>query len=152
MKLTRILVAVNAAHGGDAAFEHALMLARPSAAELYLLHAVPPKERFSHRAAERLKRMADMRQRAAEMGVRVQTVEQHGDPAGIIELHANTRDVDLIVMGAEPPRGWRRRDRSMVAETVIRRTAVPTLVVGSDRARLVIPNVARRGVERQRAA
>ena len=118
-------------NGRDAAFERALALARTSGAELYLLHAVPVNQRFSFRAAERLERMADMRKRAEDAGVRVQTVEQHGDPAEIIELHANTRAVDLIVMGGEARRGWRRH-RSLVAERVIRRTNVPTLVVASD--------------------
>ena len=131
MNLTRILVAVNAPNGRDAAFERALMLARSSGAELYLLHAVPATQRFSSGAAERLERMTAMRQRAEAVGVRAQTVEQHGDPAEIIELHANARAVDLIVMGAEPGRGWGRR-RSMVAERVIRRTTVPTLVIASD--------------------
>jgi nucleotide-binding universal stress UspA family protein len=131
MTLTRILVAVNSPDGRDAAFEHALMLARSSGAELYLLHAVPSKQRFSSRAAERLERMTELRRRAEEVGVRVQTVEQHGDPAEIIELHANAREADLIVMGAEARRGWGRR-RSVVAERVIRRTNVPTLVIAND--------------------
>ena len=131
MNLTRILVAVSAPNGRDATFEHALMLARPSGAELYLLHAVPAKQRFSFRGAERLERMTEMRQRAEGMGVRVQTVEQQGDPAEIIELHANAREVDLIIMGAEPRRGWGRR-RSVVADRVIRRTSVPTLVIAGD--------------------
>ena len=109
MDLTRILVAVNSPSGRDAAFERALLLGRPTGAELYLLHAVPAKQRFSAKAAQRLERMAEMRQRAEDVGVRVQTVEQHGDPAEIIELHANAREVDLIVMGAEPRRGWGRR-------------------------------------------
>jgi nucleotide-binding universal stress UspA family protein len=74
--------------------------------------------------------MADMRKRAEDVGVSVRTVEQHGDPAEIIELHANARAVDLVVMGGEARRGWGRR--SLVAERVIRRTNVPTLVVASD--------------------
>ena len=131
MDLKRILVAINSPNGRDAAFERALALARSSGAELYLLHAVPVNQRFSFRAAERLERMVDMRKRAEDAGVRVQTVEQHGDPAEIIELHANARAVDLIVMGGEARRGWGRH-RSLVAERVIRRTNVPTLVVASD--------------------
>jgi nucleotide-binding universal stress UspA family protein len=127
----RILVAVNSLNGRDAAFERALLLARSSGAELYLLHAVPPNRPIARWAAERLKRMTDMRQRAADAGVRAQTVEQHGDPAQMIELHANARGVDLIVMGGEARRGWSRH-RSLVAERVIRRTRVPTLVVASD--------------------
>lgn len=128
MDLKRILVAVNPLTSRDAAFERALAIARASGAELYLLHAVPVNERFSFAAAERLERMAELRRRAEDAGVRVDTSEQHGDPADIIELHAHARGVDLIVMGGDTPRGWRRRDRSMVAERVIRRTDVPTLI------------------------
>ena len=111
MTFKRILVAVNSLNGRDAAFERALALATSSGAELYLLHAVPVNQPFSFRAAERLERMADMRKRAEDAGVRVQTVEQHGDPAEIIELHANAREVDLIVMGGEARRGWGRTGR-----------------------------------------
>ena len=132
MDFKRILVALNSPNGRDAAFERALALARSSGAELYLLHAVPANQPFSFRADARLARQADMRKRAEDAGVRVQTVEQHGDPAEIIELHANARAVDLIVMGAAPRRGWRRRHRSLVAERVIRRTSVPILVVAGD--------------------
>lgn len=130
MDLKRILVAVNSPNGRDAAFERALALARSSGAELYVLHAVPANERFSFRAAERLERMKDMRERSEAAGVRVQTVDQHGDPAEIIELHANARAVDLIVMGGQPRRGS-GRPRSLVAEKVVRRTSVPTLMVSS---------------------
>jgi nucleotide-binding universal stress UspA family protein len=131
MDLKRILVAINSPNGRDAAFERALALARSAGAELYLLHAVPVNQPFSFRAAERLERMEDMRKRAEDAGLRVQTVEQRGDPAEIIELHANARRVDLIVMGGEARRGWDRY-RSLVAERVIRRTNVPTLVVASN--------------------
>jgi nucleotide-binding universal stress UspA family protein len=131
MTFERILVAVNSPNGRDAAFERALALARSSGAELYLLHGVPVTQPFSFRAGERLERMADMRTRAEDAGVRVQTVEQQGDAAEIIELHANAREADLIVMGGEARRGWGRRGSS-VAEEVIRRTQVPTLVVPSD--------------------
>ena len=130
MHINRILVAVNSLTRREAAFERALGLARTTGADLYVLHAVPARERFSFGAAERLERMADMRKRAEDAGVGVQTVEQHGDPAEIIELHADAREVDIIVMGGERRRGWGRR--SSVAERVVRRTKVPTLVVTSD--------------------
>ena len=130
MDLNRILVAVNSLNSRDAAFERALALARSAGAELYVLHAVPVNQPFSFGGAERLDRFTEMRKRAEDIGVRVQTVEQHGDPAEIIELHANARAVDLIVMGGEPRRGWARR--SSIAERVIRRTTVPTLVVASE--------------------
>jgi universal stress protein A len=127
MDVTRILVALNSPAGREPAFERGLALARTFGAELYLLHAVPLNHRFSFRAGERLERTEEMRRRAEAAGVRAQTVEQSGDPAEIIELHANTRAIDLIVMGGEPRRGW--RDRSVVAERIIRTTKVPTLVV-----------------------
>ena len=130
MTFKRILVAVNSPDGRDAAFERGLALAKSAGAELYLLHAVPVSQAFSFRGGDRLERMAGLRTRAEDSGVRVQTVEQHGDAADIIELHANAREADLIVMGGEARRGWGRR--SWVAEKVIRRTKVPTLVVPSD--------------------
>jgi nucleotide-binding universal stress UspA family protein len=130
MDFKRILVAVNSPNRRDAAFERALTLAKAAHAELYVLYAVPVNQPFSSGGADRLERMSDMRTRAENAGVRVQTVEQHGDPAEIIELHANAREADLIVMGGEARRGWGRY-RSLVAEKVIRRTKVPTLVVPS---------------------
>jgi nucleotide-binding universal stress UspA family protein len=131
MKIERILVAVNSPNGREAAFERALGLAKSADAELYVLYAVPLNQPFSLGGAHRLERMSDMRTRAENAGVRVQTVEQHGDAAEIIELHANAREADLIVMGGEARRGWGRY-RSLVAEKVIRRTKVPALVVPSD--------------------
>ncbi len=131
MTLTRILVALNTPNGRDAAFERALALAKTSGAELYLLHAVPANRPFSFRAAERLERTAELRRRAEEAGVRVEAVEQHGDAADLIEIHATARAVDLIVIGGDAPRGW-GHPRSVVAERVIRKTTVPTLVVAGD--------------------
>ena len=131
MDIKRILVAVDSLNGRDAAFERAASLARSSGAELYLLYAVPVSQPFSFGAAARLERMADLRKRAEDVSVGVRTVEQQGDPADLIELHANARAVDLIVMGGVARRGWSRR-RSLVAERVIRRTDIPTLVVPSD--------------------
>ena len=61
-----------------------------------------------------------------------QAVEQHGDPAEIIELHANARDVDLIVMGAERHRKPKWLRRSSITERVLRRSKKPTLVVAND--------------------
>ena len=101
MNTKRILVAADLTNERDAAFDRGLEIARTSGAELYLLHAVPANQRFSIDGTERLRRTAEFRDRAERMGVTLQAVEQHGDPAEIIELHANARAVDLIVMGTE---------------------------------------------------
>lgn len=132
MKHKRILVALSLSDGRDAAFERALALAKESGAELYLLHAVPANQPFSYRAAERLQRSKELRERAEAAGVSALTVEQHGDPGEIIVLHADARPVDLIVMGTERRTGWARIRERSVAERVLRRTKRPTLVVRSD--------------------
>jgi nucleotide-binding universal stress UspA family protein len=128
----RILVALSPTDGRDPAFERALALAEQSGAELYLLHAVPATYPFSYRAKERLERAALLRKRADDIGVRVVTAEQHGDPADIIVLHADSRPVDLIVMGTERRNGWARWRQPSVAERVLRRTKRPTLVVSDN--------------------
>jgi nucleotide-binding universal stress UspA family protein len=131
MNKKRILVAADLTNGRDAAFERGLEIARMSGAEVYLLHAVPAKQPFSSGATKRLRRTAEFRDRAERLGVTLQAVDQHGDPAEIIELHANARDVDLIVMGAEPHRKPKWLRRSSLTERVLRRSKQPTLVVPS---------------------
>jgi nucleotide-binding universal stress UspA family protein len=132
MNTKRILVAASLTDGRDAAFERGLALARASGAEMYLLHAVPANQRFSFGGTRRLERTAELRSRAEEAGVVIRTVEQHGDPAEIIELHANARAVDLIVMGADRTLGSRWLRRPSIAERVLRRTTTPTLIVPID--------------------
>lgn len=132
MDKKRILVAASLTNGRHAAFERGLALARASGAEMYLLHAVPAHEAFSADATHRLERTAELRRRAEQVGVAVQSVEQHGDPAKIIELHANQRAADLIVMGADRTLGSSWLRRPSIAERVLRRTTTPTLVVPID--------------------
>ena len=131
MNHKRILVPINFLDSRDAAFERGLTLAKAWGAELYLLHAVPAYERFSYRATERIQRSNELRERAEAAGVIARTVEQKGDPAEIIVLHADARDVDLIVIGTERRRGWARWRQRSITESVLRRTKRPTLVVGS---------------------
>ena len=132
MNSKRILVAASLTDGRDAAFERGLALARAAGAEMYLLHAIPANQPFSFGATDRLERTAELRSRGEQAGVIVQTAEQHGDPAEIIELHANARDVDLIVMGADRTLGSRWLRRPSIAERVLRRTTKPTLIVPID--------------------
>lgn len=141
MNHNRLLVPLNLLDGRDEAFERALAMAHAWGAELYLLHAVPAYERFSYRANERLQRAKELRERAQSAGVSALTVEQHGDPAEIIVLHADARDVDLIVIGTERRTGWARWRQRSVAESVLRRTKRPTLVVGSHDHKSTFENV-----------
>jgi nucleotide-binding universal stress UspA family protein len=132
MNTKRILVATNLSHKRDTAFDRGLAIARTTGAELYLLHAVPPHQPFSLGGLDRLRRTADLRRRAARAGVPFQAVEQHGDPAEIIGLHASTRAVDLVVMGAERNRKPKWLRRASLTERVLQRSTTPTLIVPAD--------------------
>src|SRR6185295_4593274 len=103
-----------------------------SDAKLHLLHATPANVAFPWRAAERLRYLTGLRDRAAAAGVKVRVDEQHGDPARVIVLHANARKVDLVVLGSNRRRGWRRLREGSVSERVLRVAAWPVLIVPWD--------------------
>ena len=132
IKHKRILVPVKLAAIPDYAFDRALELARHSGSELYLLHAVPLHQPYGFRAELRARRFRDLRERALLAGVAVQIVEQQGDAADVIVLHADSRPVDLVVMASERRTGWERIRKPSITESVMRRTIRPTLVVRPD--------------------
>jgi nucleotide-binding universal stress UspA family protein len=130
--LGRILCAIDLEKASERAFDRALSLAIISGAKLHLLHATPANVAFSWRAAERLRYLTGLRDRAAAAGVKVRVEEQHGDPARVIVLHANARKVDLVVLGSNRRRGWRRLREGSVSERVLRVAAWPVLIVPWD--------------------
>ena len=130
--IKRILCAIDLTKASRNAFDRALSIARVSKARLYILHAVPATHPFSWRQSERLELLTSLRQRADRAGVPIRTVEQHGDPVRIIELHANSRKADLVVLGSNRRRGWRRFREGSVGEGVLRRAAWAVLIVPWD--------------------
>ena len=130
--LARILCAIDLEKAGERAFDRALSLAIIGEAKLYILHATPANVPFSWRATERLAYLTELRERAEAAGVKVRVEEQHGDPARVIVLHANARKVDIVVLGSNRRRGWRRLREGSVAERVLRRAAWPVLIVPWD--------------------
>ena len=110
--IKKILCAVDLTKASHHAFDRALSIARVSKARLYVLHAVPGNVPFSSHQSERLELLTSLRQRAERAGVRVRAVEQHGDPARVIVLHANARPQRADIM--EPSRHLRRRMRDDV--------------------------------------
>jgi nucleotide-binding universal stress UspA family protein len=102
------------------------------AVRLYVLHAVPANVPFSSHQSERLELLTRLRQRAERDGVPVRIVEQHGDPARVIVLHANARKADLVVLGSNRRRGWQRFKQGSVGERVLRRAAWAVLIVPWD--------------------
>jgi K+-sensing histidine kinase KdpD len=98
--IKKIVCAIDLTKASRNAFDRALSIARASKARLYILHAVPANRPFSWHQRERLELLTRLRERAERQGVLVRTVEQHGDPAGTIVLHANARKADLVVLGS----------------------------------------------------
>lgn len=132
--IRKIVCAIDLTKSSRSAFDRALSIARASKAKLYVLHAVPANMPFSWRESERLELKTALRKRAERDGVAVRFVEQHGDPARVIVLHANSRKADLVVLGSNRRRGWRRFREGSVGERVLRRAAWAVLIVPWDAA------------------
>ena len=98
-KLHRVLTAVDFSEPARAAFDYALALSRLHDAELTVVHAVPTDRRFNWHARERIALIGSLRQAAQAAGVRFKVSVMHGDPAGVILLHASARRADLVVLG-----------------------------------------------------
>lgn len=130
--LGRILCAIDLEKSSERAFDRALSLAVVGEAKLFILHATPATVPFSWRGAERLAYLTSLRERAEAAGVTVRVEEQHGDPARLIVLHANARNVDIVILGSNRRRGWRRLSEGSVTERVLRRAAWPVLIVPWD--------------------
>ena len=128
-KLSRILSAVDSSETARAAFDHALVLSRTHNAELTVVHAVPQEQPFGRHAQERIAMIEALRQAAEAAGVRFKVSVQHGDPAGVILLHARSRRPDLIVLGTNQRSGLERFRLGSVAEAVTLRATQPVLVV-----------------------
>ncbi len=128
----RILCAVDLEKASERAFDRALSLAVIGDARLFVLHVVPKDVRYSSRAAERLQYLTELRERAEAAGVKVRVEEEQGDPTRVIVLHANARKIDIVVLGSNRRRGWRRLREGSVAESVLRRAAWPVLIVPWD--------------------
>jgi nucleotide-binding universal stress UspA family protein len=131
-RLSSILCGVDSSEPAQAAFRQSLALSRARNAELIVVVAVPPNEPFNRRARQRIDKIAALRRASDAAGVRLRVSVQHGDPAGVILLHASSRDCDLIVLGTRRRSGLERLRAASVAEQVTRRAACPVLVVPAE--------------------
>jgi nucleotide-binding universal stress UspA family protein len=73
--------------------------------------------------------IAALRHAAEAEGVSLRVSVQHGDPAGVIALHANARAFDLVIVGTHQRVGMGRLREGSVAERVIQRVTSPVLIV-----------------------
>jgi nucleotide-binding universal stress UspA family protein len=131
-QLSRILAAIDFSEPARGAFRHALELSRPRNAQLTVVHAIPREEPFAQRARERETLFAELRQQADVARVRLSVIVQHGDPAGVILLHADQKRPDLIVLGTHQRKGLDRLRIGSIAETVTLRAKQPVFVVPVD--------------------
>lgn len=127
-RITRVLTGIDFSEPSRAAFRRAVALCRVHDAELTLLHVVSKVQPFGWER-ERLVRLAGFRRVAKAMGIRVHVSLQHGDPAGVILLHARSRRPDLIVLGTHQRTGFARVRAGSVAEAVTLRATQPVLIV-----------------------
>jgi nucleotide-binding universal stress UspA family protein len=132
-QLSRILVAVDHSTPARAAFGQALALSQTHGAELMVVHAVPKKRPFRWRARARIELIARLRQTAQAAGVRLSVSVQHGDPTGVILLHARSRQPDLIVVGTHRRTGIDRLRVGSVAERISLNAMRPVLIVPASR-------------------
>ena len=128
-KLSRVMTAVDFSKPARTAFDHALALSRMHGAELSVVHAVPSDRPFRWQARDRTALIGSLREAARTAGVPFRVSVQHGDPAGVILLHANARRPDLIVLGTSERTGLDRFRFGSVAETVAIEARQPVLVV-----------------------
>ena len=145
----KILVAVDGSETANHALEEAIVLARTLAATLRLLHIVddyPALVRMtSEENYERLRR--DLREHgegvlglahrtAVARGAQAETVlceVAHRRAADLILEEAASAGCDLIVMGTHGRRGLDRLMLGSEAESVIRSTTLPVLLVRGPR-------------------
>jgi len=141
IELSGILCAVDFSRPARTAFARALALSREHNAELTVVQAVPVTESFNLRGRARMTHIAALRQAAETEGVSLRVSVQHGDPAGVIVLHANARPFDLVIVGTHQRVGMGRLREGSVAERVAQRVKSPVLIVpagGSDGANVTV--------------
>ena len=143
----RILLSTDGTVASERAEAHALDLAAANDAVVHALYVVDedvvtaysgdeyvdeaegPEHGLERRGAETL---SELRQRASEAGVDVETTVRHGRPAETVVAYADEHDADLLVLGTRRrPDGYRALLGS-VTDRVLRLTARPATVVKTE--------------------
>jgi nucleotide-binding universal stress UspA family protein len=157
MKLDRILVALDGSVLAEAAVWNALDLAGQSGATLSLLraaeaYALPGTDKVEAQVTairEAEEYLAAVVRRLADRGFkRVEPHVWYGPAAAAIVEAAAAQKADMIVMSTHGRSGLGRLILGSVAESVLRGTNIPILIVRADTAPLQVP----RGAESARRA
>ncbi|QLH82096.1 universal stress protein [Halosimplex pelagicum] len=140
----RILLSTDGTVASEQAESHALDLAAAHDADLYVLYVVDedvvtaysgdeyvdeaegPEHGLEEHGEETL---SDLRHRASEAGVDVETAMHHGRPAETIVEYADDQDTDLLVLGTKHRPEEYRALLGSVTDRVLRLTTRPATVV-----------------------
>jgi nucleotide-binding universal stress UspA family protein len=139
MKYRTVLVPLDGSELAETALDHAVELARGGAslvllraAEAHTLPGADPTDAQVKVVREAEEYLAAVRARLAGSGVnRVDVSVWYGPPADSIVEAARFRGADLIVMSTHGRSGLGRLVLGSVAETVLRSTTTPILLVRS---------------------
>jgi nucleotide-binding universal stress UspA family protein len=162
----RILHPTDFSASAEAAFRHALALARQHDAELHLLHVEPSlgddplrdayalgisESEFYVRVSARIAEQMDALVAAHDLeGVTLVRASARGlAPGPEIVQYADEHDVDLIALGTHGRRGVMRFLMGSVAEEVVRRASCDVLTIraeGADEAEALTPEAVTRVV------
>jgi len=139
----RVLVAVDDSDPSDAAAAFAVDVARTSASQLIFFAAIATGDLLEQAAALHYDRMSMLEElhasahallavhtaRARAHGVRCESVVVEDDPTTAIVHAARIHDASLLVVGTHGRRGLQRLFIGSVAESVVRQSPVPVVVV-----------------------
>lgn len=134
----RILLPTDGSRGNSPAVDQAVDLAAETGAELHVLFVVEDihygPELMDGQVEARLRQIGkeaieEIRTRAAEVGIDVETAVESGTPHHEILEYADENDVDVIVMGTHGRSGLDRYLLGSVTERVVRTSERPVLTV-----------------------
>ena len=136
----KILVATDFSEGSDEALDQAIEMARPSGAEIEILHVIELAEEFPfgttyfdadygvlYMSIDR--QLTERAQRVSAAGLPCHTKISEGSAVPEITQRCRSIDADLIVVGTHGRTGLAHAMLGSVAERVVRRAACPVLTV-----------------------
>ncbi|MDD2341051.1 MAG: universal stress protein [Tissierellia bacterium] len=138
----KILVATDGSENAERAASYGINIAKATGAEVHVLYVISTKHAVTTRTVmgwseafeEYLANkggvaIANVEKLGKEAGVKVEPVFLKGIPADKILGYAEENNIDFIVMGTHGLTGIQRYLIGSVAETVVRHSKVPVMVI-----------------------
>jgi len=134
----RVLVGADGSQGSELAVDAAFDVGAETGATVHAVSILEPDllgfdVRSTEAASERERRdetvLSDVRARASDRGVAVETAIREGGVAEMLNEYADDNDIDLVVVGTHGRTGIDRRLLGSVTENLVRSASVPVLSV-----------------------